>query len=138
MRNPHALVEAPKINALYWLVDLIEDTLVVKCLWSGRPAGLRWLSRGLCFPGTNEGRQHAIEHAQAMLEAVPWMPIETAPKDGTHILAVGSYPSAIATSVHWFDGGWHLSVNRNGDDSDWGCSDLSWWRPLPSPPAGGE
>jgi hypothetical protein len=65
-----------------------------------------------------------------------WRDISTAPRDGTHILARNrNRSSQPPTTVHWFDGGWHLSVNRHGEDSDHGCSSLTDWHPLPAPEA---
>lgn len=69
-----------------------------------------------------------------------WRPIDSAPKDGTHILiARGPYyehwgfPQRPPTVGHYFDGGWHLSVNHDGDRSEIiGATD---WQPLPAPPA---
>ena len=79
-----------------------------------------------------------------------WQPIETAPKDGTHILVYG--PSAgydedappLGFSVaHWYDDGvnelgWRGIVAGDNIDS---YSDLdedtqpTHWQPLPEPPA---
>lgn len=56
-----------------------------------------------------------------------WQPIETAPKDGTHILVRSLIGSEPPTVCHWFDGGWHLSVNRNGDDSEF---QAAFWREI--------
>jgi hypothetical protein len=45
-----------------------------------------------------------------------WQPIETAPKDGRHIIVFGD---GLPATVHWFDGGWHLSVNQRGEFSEY-------------------
>lgn len=65
-----------------------------------------------------------------------WMPIETAPKDGTEILGFGaaSYRGkryAPGRHIAWFDlGKWW------GRDPDTEAGlDLMMWRPLPSPPS---
>ncbi len=67
---------------------------------------------------------------------VGWMPIETAPKDGTEILGFGaaSYRGkryAPGRHIAWFDlGKWW------GRDPDTEAGlDLMMWRPLPSPPS---
>lgn len=77
-----------------------------------------------------------------------WQTIDTAPRNGTHIL-VGTFPCSpghitIATA-HWFDsralgarsGGaaWALSVNYDGEHSDCGVENPTHWMPLPQPPA---
>lgn len=65
-----------------------------------------------------------------------WQKIETAPKDGTHILVALSserYYLSPPTVVHWFDGvpedgGWYLSVCDYGDHR---ALKPEWWMPLP-------
>ena len=69
-----------------------------------------------------------------------WRPIETAPKDGTHILVWGPDSGGIygftvpyqPMVVLWWkdDGRW---VARENDDMEWG--DLTHWMPLPELPA---
>lgn len=63
-------------------------------------------------------RVRELEAAQA------WRPIETAPKDGTRILAYGGWGIAIiwwSSWLEWYDGeGAHLEPTH--------------WQPLPSPP----
>lgn len=77
-----------------------------------------------------------------------WRPIETAPKDGTHVLACFADPEfgqywtfqqRPPTVVHWFGPadlpglrsvGWYLSVNEN----DGGRQHPTHWMPLPNPP----
>lgn len=63
-------------------------------------------------------------------ERTAWEPIETAPKDGTHVLIkrMGGLPA----TCHWFDGGWHLSVNQRGEFSAWVWGDPTHWTALPS------
>lgn len=61
-----------------------------------------------------------------------WQPIETAPKDGTHITVFS--PHALPCTVHWFDGGWHLSVNQCGEYSAYVWGLPTHWMPLPPPP----
>lgn len=71
------------------------------------------------------------QNAVAWLDR-PWRGIETAPTDGTHILvrSEGS-PQQPPTTAHWFEGGWHLSVNALGEHSEHGMQSLSHWMPLP-------
>jgi Protein of unknown function (DUF551) len=66
-----------------------------------------------------------------------WQPIETAPMDGTHILVWNrDQPQMPPFTAHWWwQGGFHLSVNYLGEYSDFCCSGLTHWRPIPKPPA---
>lgn len=69
----------------------------------------------------------------APVQAVPdWQPIETAPKDGTHITLTNRRD--LPATCHWFDGAWHLSMNRYGPFSQWTWDAPTHWMPLPQPP----
>ena len=60
-----------------------------------------------------------------------WQPIETAPRDGTHILAHNGntyYPPVV---VHWFESGWFLSTCPTDIENE--CDPVR-WMPLPTPP----
>lgn len=71
-----------------------------------------------------------------------WHPIETAPRDGTHILAF-RLPIGIRftnltnppTVVHWFNDpeepGFYTSVNELAPEHPFGATH---WMPLPAPP----
>ena len=69
---------------------------------------------------------------QAMRLAAPvWQPIETAPKDGLHILAHDGntyYPPAV---VHWHVDDWYLSNCPIDGNNEY---DPAHWMPLPTPP----
>jgi hypothetical protein len=62
-----------------------------------------------------------------------WQPIETAPKDGTHILAWRN--NNPPTVVHWFDDpeapGFYTSVNEIAPNYPFNPTH---WMPLPEPP----
>lgn len=68
-----------------------------------------------------------------------WRPIETAPKDGSHILAY-RLPVGIRvtnntnppTVVHWFDYGFYTSVNELAPERPF---EPTHWQPLPPPPS---
>ena len=55
-----------------------------------------------------------------------WQPIETAPRDGTQILAI--WPGKGTPRIIWFDRA------RWTDDGDHSLIDFTHWQPLPSPP----
>lgn len=55
-----------------------------------------------------------------------WMPIESAPRDGTRVLTFD--PGFIGIHLDWFD--------RQDAVSGW-LGEPTHWRPLPPPPAGG-
>ena len=62
-----------------------------------------------------------------------WRIMANAPKDGTHILVI-SDSNLIPTPVHWFDDGWHLSSNRDGNHSEYAWGKPTEWIPLPEIP----
>lgn len=85
----------------------------------------------------NERTEYAVKHPQqikhiktirnALISMPDWEPVETAPKDGTHILVqnrnnIGQPP----TVAHWHEDGWYLSVNRNEADADCGLPPTHW------------
>lgn len=73
---------------------------------------------------TNFSDTAAIREAIA---ALSWQPIETAPKDGTLILAINQ--AGLMDVCHWWEEiGW---INNSFDSPD--C-ELTHWRPLPPPP----
>lgn len=64
----------------------------------------------------------------------PWMPIETAPKDGTWVLAFSPDGETLGvaqwTGTQWRDSG-------NSEDVEWEWN-VTHWMPLPPPPNEGE
>lgn len=84
---------------------------------------------GICMPCVGEG---AISH--------DWQPIETAPRDGGHILVTignmqgfGSWPKPqdMVTVAHWFEDGFYVSV-FGGDERT--AIQYTHWMPLPPSP----
>jgi Protein of unknown function (DUF551) len=68
-----------------------------------------------------------------------WQSIETAPRDGTHILAyrmpIGIRVTNMTnppTVVHWFYDGFYTSVNELDPETPFNPTH---WMPLPEPPA---
>lgn len=61
-----------------------------------------------------------------------WMPIETAPKDGTHVLAQDAAGQMYVIFWYLFKGnGWYVDC---GDPEQWyGESPLTYWQHLPEP-----
>lgn len=62
-----------------------------------------------------------------------WLPIETAPKDGTHVLVFIGNPKHPGVSVYevWWDTTCYSWV----DDTEWrGLRYVTHWMPLPDPP----
>lgn len=70
-----------------------------------------------------------------------WRPIETAPKDGTMILAWmsgGAESRPHYSLIHWFDfgwgGSWTITLPGLGSDPGYEDSAFTHWQPLPKPP----
>lgn len=71
--------------------------------------------------------------ARVRAQCAPWQSIETAPKDGAHIIVANRFnPNIPAATVHWFDGGWHLSVNQMGEYSEYVWGPPTDWMPVPA------
>ena len=68
-----------------------------------------------------------------------WQPIETAPKDGTRILAYGKLgfePAPGIGTVTWnWPGHWECSPSEATEYSAETC-ELTHWMPFPEPPIG--
>jgi hypothetical protein len=60
-----------------------------------------------------------------------WKPIDTAPRDGSILLACCSNigPTCYPIAVQWHKGAWRNEINEKRDPE--------WWMPLPEPPMGG-
>ena len=97
-----------------------------------------------------EARQ-ALTTLQAYIERDGWMPIESAPKDGTEVIVCGLDMGSAITSI-WFEkdefrdygpeGGWCYPSYHNGGSLYEGVDVIepqpTHWRPLPTPPKGEE
>lgn len=66
-----------------------------------------------------------------------WQPIETAPKDGRHVLVVaGDQPPAVYEAYYEEDGdrGWFQANTHWTDPHDGSLYRVTHWMPLPDPP----
>lgn len=75
------------------------------------------------------------------MDANGWMPIESAPKDGTHVLIAGG-----TFDAHWDEGlefkgvciaywhGDHWHGNEANAHDEWKRHHPTHWQPLPAPP----
>ncbi len=91
-------------------------------------------------------RESLLFQAAQALEVQQWQPIETAPKDGTHILLVGigadNRPMTVIASwtciEHLFLSSRHPSQCDDCNKEWYGTSrfgiDFTHWMPLPQPP----
>ena len=61
----------------------------------------------------------------------PWQPIETAPKDGTHILVTSG---ELMTVAHYHQDGFYLTWNSYAEFADFNMQYVTHWTPLPQPP----
>lgn len=87
------------------------------------------LHRPLDWPADHEALQRLLTACTALLEGRGWMPIETAPKDGTRVLA--HRPGwADSIGVAWWSQTWGEWCSVPGTYR-WTPSH---WQPLPSPP----
>ena len=111
---------------------------------------IEWLQRelnGLSATGRDREIDHTFQVLRAILsdlEAQQWRPIETAPKDGTEILAYFG-PRTGVKSVVWEESvsgneTWCVDDDKHGPYSLRGYNDPypSVWKPLPAPPEAGE
>lgn len=69
-----------------------------------------------------------------------WQPIDTIPKDGTHVLVTNmTVKTCPCTVAHWFEylddktkSGLFLSWNANDEDSDYQMDTVTHWMPIPT------
>jgi hypothetical protein len=62
-----------------------------------------------------------------------WQPIETAPKDGTRIVALSNKKGlGLPSFIHWDDGAWCGMTYE--DEKRLVIYDPTHWMPLPTPP----
>lgn len=88
----------------------------------------------------NETKTGVIAQLTARVEeleqAQGWQPIETAPKDGTHVIFATAYDGKIVHSVH--SGAWGPAYDRGPnawvEDYDYKICEPTHWMPLPQPP----
>lgn len=73
-----------------------------------------------------------------MIEQGGWLPIETAPKDGTEILVIGVYdngmPWAGSQFSNWHANGWNSGWLDLRDDEEVYFQNVTHWMPIPPYP----
>jgi hypothetical protein len=76
---------------------------------------------------------HALSDVRPSTRPEGWQPIETAPRDGEHVLLFGILKHDQANIGFWYDGEWwswchpRLPMGPGGNPTH--------WQPLPAPPA---
>lgn len=97
-----------------------------------------------------EARVEYFKKRAEIAEREGWQTIETAPKDGTHILVADFTKGSTGFGhcgesrvhqyfmdvAHWFDDGFYASSYGGGQSEPF--LRLTHWMPLPNPPAKGE
>jgi hypothetical protein len=94
--------------------------------------------RGSMMTITSWGQDYDLVDGKLVPIIAGWQQIETAPRDGSHVL-VGTFParpdSISITTAHWFDGEWALSINYDGEHSRHGVENPTHWMTLPLSPS---
>lgn len=75
-----------------------------------------------------------LAHRAAEAQRPTWLPIETAPKDGTHVLTADA-SGRQHVARHFSGAAWYYAVTKRGVGVLW---DPTHWMPLPAPPDGGK
>jgi hypothetical protein len=65
-------------------------------------------------------------------KAAEWLPIETAPKDGTTVIAYRPTTPPHIEGMHWCEGSWYWSFDGDGPGEF--SVEPTHWMPLPQPP----
>ena len=96
------------------------SSLPIDCLGYGEDDAGRWPLR-----------DELMEEMDKALSSDPWQPIETAPRDGSIIVAYNSlsHSDNKYETVLWSDSKW-----RPRKDTSITYPSLSHWQPLPAPP----
>lgn len=96
----------------------------------------------VCLPAYLREAAAALDARDAEIARLrgDWLPIETAPKDGTPILAWCVHPNArfVGDSQAWAAPVVAQWITHNGGGWTWNgiSGSFTHWRPLPSPPEG--
>lgn len=77
-------------------------------------------------------RKRQADTIAAFIAAQGWRPIETAPKDWTHVLVVDD---GTVGEARWTDDGWYWGSDHSSNP--WSCLlNPTHWMPLPAAPSG--
>lgn len=94
--------------------------------------------RATTIASAEAAETQALRAAKAALAAAPgrWLPIESAPRDGTEVLLAlwdGNNPrnGRVLSVGHWHEGMWHNDCPR---DKTTELYPPTHWQPLPAPP----
>lgn len=101
-----------------------------------REPDMRAICEALGFDPTNHHNAAKCPYCRpAQLTKVErWLPIETAPKDGTFVvIADAEQPSAGLLIARWRHDAWWSKPTPSGHSTVW--ADATHWQPLPAPPA---
>lgn len=81
-----------------------------------------------------EFHHQELQKARESERELIWLPIQTAPKDGTHILVTNG---RLCTVAHYFEGdtggGWYLSWNEFACSADYQMNTITHWQALTPP-----
>jgi hypothetical protein len=113
----------PLITANY-LGRLTEDCYELTAFLPSESAGIEAANAWRRVPYLIRQLRAALQHREQEVREAAWLPIESAPRDSSWILAVARTGRQFI--VRWGGGAW--------EDDNRLCRDPVYWQPLPLPP----